>query len=305
MQYYYLYYYHYHSNCWSSSSSSSFMKNLSSCIFLFASTILIMIGLSAATPTCDDSWQSCVGSSAPCVKGGCWGWPANPSNTAHKEVIKFLADAILTTNFPSTAFLLDENACINVPGFGIHLCGRDVVVSYLYLPLITDAYVVTASSIKSIDQEGLHAIANLDQSLYILTKGITIQPFTYWEFEFNDAHQIKTWTIATDTYMIANALDQELDLNSTSLCTSIQSNCQGTYQQFTSVQSCIDFMNGLRQPANMLELGSGNTKRCRAFHNILAGPLPEKHCSHAGPQVIDPAKTPCTDPGQYVKKKRN
>lgn len=267
------------------------------CLFIFVATTTTTL---FATPTCDDSWISCIGSTLPCVQGGCWGWPPNPTNTPHKEVTRFLANAILTRNYSSTAFLFDPNACIKVIGAGVNLCGRDVVVGYLALPLITDAYAVASMDVGTMVQEGLDVFARIHQSLFILTKQIFIQPATVWQLEFNDVRQIKTWTIDTDTLQIAEALGQELVLNSTALCTSIQTNCQGANQQYTSVQACVDFMATLRQPLSILELGSGWTKRCRAFHNILAAPYPNTHCLHVGPQIINLAATPCTDPHQYA-----
>lgn len=135
--------------------------------------------------------------------------------------------------------------------------------------------------------------------MFILTKGITIQPTTVWEIEFNDLRQIQSWTLHVDTYQIAAALNTSLSLNRTQLCESIQNNCQGVYQQYNSTQECINFMDTIPLSNGPTVLGSGNSVQCRTFHNILAGPQPQIHCLHVSSKVLGLFVTPCTDPSQY------
>lgn len=268
---------------------------------LVTTLLLTLIVGSIAVPQCDDSWQQCVGSTKPCVKGGCWGWPSNVQNTVHKEVVQYFNDeVILPGNFEAIAFALDPNVCVSVPSFSIQFCGLQKFIGYLYLPVTSDLYAITNTTVGTMVQEGLTIFTNVYQEFTILTTGQKLNLISVWEVHFNDAHQIIDWIITPDALAIFTNLNPDLTLNITNICTKIQDRCTGDHVQFVSFDDCLSFYDNRRLSDGPSVLGTGNTVQCGEFHTILTATQPEVHCMHVGPFVIDPLMTPCTDSNQYA-----
>lgn len=262
---------------------------------------MVLVAGCFAKPQCDNSWQECVGSTQPCVKGGCWMWPSTPRNTVHKELVRYFNDEVLLPgDYQSIAFGLDPDVCVSVPAFSIQFCGLEKFIGYLYLPVTSDLYAITNTTVDFMVQEGLSLFANVNQEYTILTTGQKINLKGVWEFGFNDAHQINNWVITPDALAIFTNLNPELTLNTTNICTKIQDRCTGDNQQFATFNDCLTFYDNRRLSDGPSVLGTGNTVQCGEFHTILTATQPEVHCLHVGSQVIDPLSTPCTDPSQYA-----
>jgi len=263
---------------------------------------------------CDSSWGSCIGYPTPCLRNGCW-WPAIPRETVEKAVIKALNGFLLDQDFQSASVLFADDptdpsgqqVCVVIPPFGYNICGHQAIVNYLYLGATdTDTYTIQASNITSLVQEGNTVFADVDQVLHVFFSGADFSPNTVWKFEFNDLHQIQTWTIDVDALAITTHLQPSLNLSAEYICGEIQTWCTGVNQQFANYTQCLAFMEPLRL-ADPGVLASGDSRTCHAFHMLLAilnlqqdpGQF-TPHCRHAGPQVIDPISTPCTDLCQYT-----
>ena len=267
--------------------------------------LLFLVALCLAvqgTPTCDDSWQQCIGNTSPCLKFGCWWWPAVPRNTPHKEVIKELADIIVEKRYNDVLPYIALDATVNVPAFGISLTGNVPFIGYLALgdEDVSDSYRVVNATVTSSVQEGKTVFSRVLQYLEVVTTGVIFSPDTAWEFEFNDLRQIQTWTIHIDSLAISTQLLPNLDLNPVTVCQTIQQQCTGANQQFANQTECVSALSSIRLFDGPAALFTGNHLGCHSFHSILALSLPDIHCVHTGISVISPLATPCTDPSQYL-----
>ena len=84
---------------------------------------------------------------------------------------------------------------------------------------------------------------------------------------------------------MSSNLFSHLNLNVTSLCTQIQSECAGANQQYADQAACETFLNSipLVLPGSF---AAGNSVTCRSFHELLARSAPHIHCRHVGPILI-------------------
>jgi len=264
--------------------------------------LLAILAVVSGTPVCDDSWKQCIGNTNPCVKLGCWAWPAFPRNTPQKEVIKEFANILVEKRYSDAAPYLDLEATVNVPAFGISLHGIDKFIGYLALgdEDVSDLYRIVNTTIVDAVQEGTTVYAKALQYLEVVTTGAIFSPDTVWEFEFTPIRQIDTWTIHIDSLAISSQLLPQLDLNPLTLCPDVQQSCTGTNQQFANVTECITAFSQIRLFDGPANLYFGNHLGCHSFHSLLAKSEPDTHCLHVGMSVISPLVTPCTDPDQYL-----
>jgi hypothetical protein len=219
-----------------------------------------------------------------------------------KAVTKELNDIIVSRNYPLAGPLFAVDAIVRVPAFNIVLQGREAIVLYLYLgdPAISDQYQVISSEFSTSLQELSTVVVELDQVLQSVRTGAFFSPYTTWKMTFNNLNQIAEWVIGIDSLAIQQNLAGQLDLNTTSLCTLIQTRCTGTNQQYADQASCEAFMNSIPLvPTNPANIFTGLTVTCRSFHSVLfqaPDPLAEFiHCPHAGMNPADPLSTPCYD----------
>jgi hypothetical protein len=64
-------------------------------------------------------------------------------------------------------------------------------------------------------------------------------------------------------------------------CTTIQANCTGNNQQYSSMTTCMQSCKAI--PAGSISDQSGNTLGCRIYHAGAAAAGAMLHCPHAGP----------------------
>eukprot|EP00494_Astrolonche_serrata_P032303 UN32572 len=75
------------------------------------------------------------------------------------------------------------------------------------------------------------------------------------------------------------------------LCVKIMDRCIDGYQQFTTFDDCMDYLDTIPMHKDgYCPLLSGNTKACRWTHTYLTIEelRPEIHCFHLGPNWKDP-----------------
>lgn len=82
----------------------------------------------------------------------------------------------------------------------------------------------------------------------------------------------------------------------TDYCTTVTSNCTGTLAQYTSMQECLSYCDGIGWElgvADDVETGK-NSVGCRQYHAGAAAQDAATHCPHAGPSGGNVCGTWCT-----------
>lgn len=260
-------------------------------------------------PFCtDDYWQNCVGNGGscwPCYDRICSLSPCLHKDfydTVEKEVAKQLSTIIVDRSYPLAGPLFAEDIVVKVPAFGIEIEGREAAVLYLFLgdPAISDQYVVLSSEYTQLIQELNVVFGEIDQYLQSVRSGVFFSPYATWKFTFNDKNEISEWVVGIDSLAIQLNLAGQLDLNTTSLCSLIQSRCVDANQQYADLDECVTFMNSIPLvPTNPANIFQGDTVTCRSFHSVLflaPDPLAQAvHCPHTGQVPDTPLSTPCFD----------
>ena len=268
-------------------------------IIVLSLIFILAVVVTANPPSCNyNGWKNCIGKNKPCP---CFD-KIRPNqhllNTLEKRVAQEYADIVFERRYNDAALIFADDMVTHVPGFGLTFTGKISNLAYLHLgdPDVSDQFLIIDSEIKDMRQELKRVYINIDQTLRQPILGNEFVSSQVWIMDFNDIYQIQEMTIMVDTYLIATKLSIGHLLNISDVCYNIQSSCQGTNQQFDSVEDCQEFMDGLplTNPDGTV-FPQGNTVGCRAWHEINARTLPEIHCIHAGPQVIDPFVTPCND----------
>ncbi|CAF0851463.1 unnamed protein product [Didymodactylos carnosus] len=65
------------------------------------------------------------------------------------------------------------------------------------------------------------------------------------------------------------------------LCQAVQQICEGSNQQYSSLEDCINFMTN-QIPFGTFDQGDQNSVVCRTIHIKLASISPDIHCPHVG-----------------------
>jgi hypothetical protein len=75
---------------------------------------------------------------------------------------------------------------------------------------------------------------------------------------------------------------QEQQTNITLICTVAQLYCNGSLQQYASVNACIEFLTN-NVPYGSFDRGDQGNVVCRSIHTNFVPLLPSVHCPHVGP----------------------
>jgi hypothetical protein len=89
--------------------------------------------------------------------------------------------------------------------------------------------------------------------------------------------QIRNLGLTFDQYT-----EEEHQANIHTLCEGVQLYCNGTLQQYASVDACIQFLS-TNVPYDSYDNADQGTVTCRLIHIIFAPLLPSVHCTHVGP----------------------
>jgi hypothetical protein len=89
--------------------------------------------------------------------------------------------------------------------------------------------------------------------------------------------QIRNLGLTLDTYT-----DEEHQANINNLCAVQQIFCNGTLQQYTSVEQCIEYLT-TNVTYGSFDRGDQGNVACRLIHIKFVPLLPSVHCPHVGP----------------------
>jgi hypothetical protein len=250
--------------------------------------------VSADDPHCNltADWVHCVGNNRPCH---CFDKRNDIIPYSIEKTIALEYNRInVQRTYTDAAYIFDDNIRVTVPPFGIDFTGSAINIAYLYLgdPDVTDSYLILNSTYTKMVQEnnvvtayGLIYYKNLqDNHIFGSTQVI--------QFVFSNVRKITYIEFHPDTLSVVSNLPALGNNNVTYVCSRIQNECTGANLQYSSVSSCVSFMNSIPY-GNPFQLGSGYSFLCRAFHEQLARSFPDIHCLHTGPLNLGPFVTPC------------
>ncbi|KAF2119582.1 hypothetical protein BDV96DRAFT_596288 [Lophiotrema nucula] len=92
---------------------------------------------------------------------------------------------------------------------------------------------------------------------------------------------LQTLVLGLDPTNSTNAVAQVTETLATSICSTHDTYCTGSNQQYASNAECLNFLTTKIRLGQSFELGM-DTLFCRSVHEIMIKPRPDVHCPHIG-----------------------
>lgn len=152
----------------------------------------------------------------------------------------------------------------------IHFAANDYIVSVNLIANFELAIIGTSLPVE------VDAFMTFDSDFKVTQYDFTARRFDrFFDTLIADAQPLLHTTDAASTEALVGEL---LD---TGICSTSTAFCNGTNQQYSSQDECLQFLQGVRLGASY-ELGM-NTKLCRMVHAKMVPLRPDVHCPHIGP----------------------